>query len=238
MLNQKQKEYIKEFIKGCYVINLPHRKDRLSNVCKELTKLDIGETQYNSGYLKYIEGIKFPGNHYTIGRAGCSASHCKAITYAFENNLDRIMVIEDDCVFIEEKLESLYLAVKDLQNINFDICHFGARIKAPMQNFSNGLYRMSNFGCGTAILYNKKVIPYLLNLLPRYDSGFDFWMDFVLKHECYDVWLPKIIGQNADFFALHSKELVCTQYKNFSDINLQEAYGGDIILQEFEKYRS
>lgn len=231
MLTLDQKNFIYNFIDAVYVINLPTRKDRMENVIKELTKVGL------VGKMEVIGGIRFDDLHYTSGRAGCSAAHTKALTTAYDRQVRNVLVLEDDVFFVEEKLQTIYDAIFDLDRINWDICYFGARIKDKMDNFSNGLYRISNFGCGTAILYNYKVLEYILGLLPKYHEGYDKWMEFVNQNECLDVWLPRIVGQNADFFVFSSRELVALQTAGFSDINNKICDGIKIMNEDFERYK-
>jgi GR25 family glycosyltransferase involved in LPS biosynthesis len=230
MLSEEQKKYIREFIKGFYIINLPHREDRMNNIIKEGFKINY----YNVYTL--IEGIRFPNLHYISGRAGCSAAHVKAITQAYERGLENFLLLEDDCYFKDERLPSIFYAIKDLNTVNWDICYFGARIKSKMIDFSNGLYRINNWGCNHCVLYNRKVMKYLIDLCPPWNADYDIWVDWLMAgNECFDVWQPKVLGQNADFYCFHSKELVAFQLPNFSDINQKEADGVNILEEDFER---
>lgn len=230
MLNEEQKKYIKDFIKGIYIINLPFREDRLINVKKELLKIG-----FEHGTI--IDGIRFPGTDYISGRAGNSAAMCKVLTIAHDNNLDNFLLLEDDAYFVDDRLIAIYDAIKDLEKINWDVCYLGARVKSKMTDFSNGLYRINLWGCNHCVLYNRKVIKYLLDLLPKYDSGYDVWVDWVMKNECFDVWQPRVLGANADFYVFITKQLCSLQIANFSDINQKESDGIKILEDDFERNR-
>lgn len=230
MLDVIQRNYVTSFIKDIYVINLPHRGDRLLNIGNEINKI------YDSSW-QIINGIRFDNLHYMSGRAGNSAAMTKALQAAYDNKLENFLLLEDDCYFVDGRLDSIYNAIKDLSKINWDICYLGARIKAPMKDFSNGLYRIYNWGCNHSCLYNRKVIKYLLDNLPRWNSGYETWMDWASRHECFDVWQPKILGQNADFYCFSTKELVALQVANFSDINQKNSDGIKILEEDFERNR-
>lgn len=231
MLLLEQKSFIKSFIKNVYIINLPSRRDRLDHIVNEIISC------FGSWNAQLIEGIRFSNLHFLSGRAGNSAAMCKALTLAHKDNIDNVLILEDDCLFIRDNLTNLYDALVDLSVINWDILYLGARIKSKMTDFSKGLYRISNFGCAHAVLYNKKIISNILNLLPSWDAGYDVWMDWVMKNDCFDVWLPRVFGANADFFIFHPKQLCALQKPGFSDINQKEADGIRIFLEEFEKYK-
>ena len=70
------------------VINLPERADRLEQFKKEIKFFD------NKDY-HLIEGKKFKPSHKAIGEA-----HIKAITYAEDNLLDCVIIMEDDVKFV------------------------------------------------------------------------------------------------------------------------------------------
>ncbi len=231
MLNPDQKQFISSFIDTCAIINLPSRKDRLDHILKELPKIGM-DSSYKH---RIIEGIRFPDLHYLSGRAGNSAAMCRALTFAYENNFNNFLLLEDDAVFLDERLPAIYDALKDAKNINWDIIFFGARIKSKMIDFSKGLYRIDKFGCNHSCLYNRKVIKYLLNLLPKWNAGYDMWMNWVIKNECFDIWQSKILGSNADFYCFSTKELVSLQLANFSDINQVFSSGIHILENDFNK---
>lgn len=228
MLSLDQKNYISNFIKEVYVINLPHRTDRLDSITKEISKF------YNKNF-DIINGIRFDNLHFMSGRAGNSAAMCRALTSAYDAGLDNFLLLEDDAYFIDDRLSTIYNACKDLSKINWDILFLGARVKSPMYKMTDNLFRISDFGCQHAVLYNKKVIGYILSLLPKWDAGYDVWMNWVLKYECYDKWVSETLGRNADFFIFHTRELVALQTANFSDINQCESDGRQILENDFNK---
>lgn len=73
-------------------INLKHRKDRNTHILKELTRLNVDKDK-----IVRIEGNFIPFN----GHLGCVMSHINAIDYAINNNLNNILILEDDCYFID-----------------------------------------------------------------------------------------------------------------------------------------
>lgn len=74
-------------------INLKHRKDRKSHILKELSRLDISKNK-----IQRIEGTFVPFN----GHLGCVLSHVDVINWAIEKNLNNILILEDDCYFIDD----------------------------------------------------------------------------------------------------------------------------------------
>lgn len=71
----------------CY-INLQERIDRKAQVEQQLSK--VGLTHFNR-----FNAIKLPN-----GALGCSMSHLKCLQLAKERNLDHILIVEDDIIFL------------------------------------------------------------------------------------------------------------------------------------------
>ena len=81
-----------------YVINLKERADRYAKI----------KTKFNfkSINLIFIEAIKNEN-----GAIGCFLSHKKCIQYAKTSNMDKIIVIEDDCLPIGNDFEKRLLDI-------------------------------------------------------------------------------------------------------------------------------
>jgi hypothetical protein len=75
-------------ITNVFYINLTERADRRAQVEQQLSK--VGLTQFNR-----FNAIKLPN-----GALGCSMSHLKCLQIAKERNLDHILIVEDDIIFL------------------------------------------------------------------------------------------------------------------------------------------
>ncbi len=73
-------------------INLRHRKDRNHHILKELSRLNV-----NKDKIHRFEGNFIPFN----GHLGCVLSHIDVINWAIEKKLNNILILEDDCYFID-----------------------------------------------------------------------------------------------------------------------------------------
>jgi hypothetical protein len=69
-----------------YVINLPDRRDRLEQMQKDFA-------QYNNINLIFIEAVKHEN-----GNFGCTRSFKKCVSIAKEKQLPYIIIVEDDCL--------------------------------------------------------------------------------------------------------------------------------------------
>ena len=75
-------------IANVFYINLTERADRRAQVEQQLNL--VGLTQFNR-----FNAIKLPN-----GALGCSMSHLKCLQLAKEKNLDHILIVEDDIIFL------------------------------------------------------------------------------------------------------------------------------------------
>lgn len=75
-------------ITNVFYINLQERIDRKAQVEQQLSK--VGLSNFNR-----FNAIKLPN-----GALGCSMSHLKCLQLAKERNLDHILIVEDDIIFL------------------------------------------------------------------------------------------------------------------------------------------
>jgi len=102
----------KLFNKAFY-INLDKRKDRRIFIEKQLSMFGI-------------EAERFPGiiNEYN-GHKGCLLSHRNIIQRSIDENLGNILIIEDDCEFINEFNNKCEVIINDVMNVpNWDLLFF------------------------------------------------------------------------------------------------------------------
>ena len=79
-------------ITNVFYINLTERADRRAQVEQQLNL--VGLTQFNR-----FNAIKLPN-----GALGCSMSHLKCLQLAKERNLDHILIVEDDIIFLNPEI--------------------------------------------------------------------------------------------------------------------------------------
>ena len=74
-------------------INLKHRKDRKKHILKELSRLKV-----NKKKIHHVQAHFVPFN----GHLGCILSHIDALDWAIKQKLNNILILEDDCFFIDD----------------------------------------------------------------------------------------------------------------------------------------
>lgn len=101
-------------------INLDKRKDRWENILIQKDFLGL-EIERFSAIEK--QDIRFDRPF----AYGCRLSHFECLKIAHERNYDKIMIIEDDCVFHKQFKSLIVKYIEDLEQIDYkwDILHCG-----------------------------------------------------------------------------------------------------------------
>jgi len=110
-----------------YCINLDKRTDRWNEVQAQFKKHGIEVERFSAengntmGWKKDKYTLK-PGAF--NGVAGCIASHIKLYKIAKENNYKNILIIEDDCDFIDDLNEKFSKLIKEVPE-DWDLLYLG-----------------------------------------------------------------------------------------------------------------
>ena len=144
------------------------------NLNRVTDRRDKIETIMNDNKLNYerinaIDGTLFKKNELkqkynfrklTTNEVACTLSHIKAIQYAYDNSLDNVLIMEDDCSF--EYLEFKDKTLRQLMSINndWDIIQLGIICNEELYNkFTNILDENLTKSC----YYSLSTVSYLIN---------------------------------------------------------------------------
>lgn len=192
-----------------YCINRNDRPDRWASVQQEFERVGIKNVQRFSAF--------------TGGWKGCAQSHLAIIDA--NKNEPRFTIFEDDVRFLHNPLEILAKAESQLP-AEWDMLYLGANPQAPMEKFSDNLFRLRKAWCAHAIIFNNR---------PRKV------IDFITRHRAsikkIDVFYSDTIQEAyGEFGVFITNPLVASQENNFSDItNTQNTYY-DTIINGYEKH--
>lgn len=120
-----------EFFDKIYYINLDHRLDRKNELLKQFKKLDLNLTN-----IQRIPAVLDKLN----GQRGCAASHIMAIDHAIKNNLKNVLILEDDCEFVQPKtimnnlIKYFFRSIKE-----WDVFFLGAQVIESKKTKFNGI---------------------------------------------------------------------------------------------------
>ncbi len=180
-----------------YIINLEKRKDRKEEIIKELNKYKIDN-------YEFIKAIEFPD-----GYIGCALSHIIALDLAIKNKYDKVIILEDDFIFLKNPNE---LNIE----IDFDVFLLGGTIyekeNIPDINFLRIKRASRTEGYIIKKHYYKTLkncfIDSVRNLLIKHTH--EYKLDILWKHL-----------QVKDKFYINSSGLIGGQREGYSDIQKQ-----------------
>ena len=186
-----------------YVINLEERKDRLEHIKKKFSEYNIIVVDA----IKHIEGYK-----------GCFLSHKKCIQIAKEKKLKYIIVIEDDCLPLDNfstRLENIISFLESYNNWDlligggFHICPF--HIQGKIEISTENLYKINGGYCTHLVIYNH--------------TSYEYFLDQDISRPIDHTW------QN-NLQCLVPVPFIATQIDDFSDIsnNIQTSFSRKIKL--------
>ena len=172
-------------IKNIFYINLDKRTDRKIHIEKQLK-------------LVNWSAHRFPAILHSFGHLGCSLSHLTLLKYAKNNNLDHILILEDDILFLNPSLflDSLNKFLKTYTN--FDVLLLAGSNAADYEMNDDFCIKTSKCHSTTGYLVKNH---YYDTLIENYENGIkllqlypnklcnycidQFWTELQKKHNWF-----------------------------------------------------
>ncbi len=202
-----------------FLINLDDRPDRLNYIINHLNDIGIKTFERISATKINFESDI---SKMKLAQISCFHSHLKTLRKAYQLNLNKVLILEDDCKFVNNNLnftlddyEILYLGCnrKIYKNENKLIYISG------IEKINDSIVKITECGTTHAIMYSRSFIEKIMDLYPS-DSLF-FQKAFTLdeRYYIYDVFLNWFTQtNNIQRYCVYP--IMCTQYESFSDIQL------------------
>ncbi|MDP2834998.1 MAG: glycosyltransferase family 25 protein [Pseudomonadota bacterium] len=108
------------YFERIWCINLQSADDRWRRMTARFERLGIGDR------VERFPAVSTPGNHHV----GCALSHRRIMAAARAAGAQRILVFEDDALFLDETRAYLAAAVDEMQDIAWDIFYLGGCVRA------------------------------------------------------------------------------------------------------------
>ena len=137
-------------------INMDARADRRSALLQEFQRVGISETQI----------VRFPASSYNgCPNSGCLLSHANALEKAYDMDLQNVLILEDDFVFIDDvpKIHRDIRAFFQLE-ISWDVVMLTTCAAVVSENTNKLVSRISSSGNGAAYLVNRSMMLELSTL--------------------------------------------------------------------------
>jgi GR25 family glycosyltransferase involved in LPS biosynthesis len=138
-----------------YYINLDKRTDRREKIEFQFKELHIFGVDRFSAYDKYSSG---PMN--------CKKSHYLLYEELLKTDFESLLVLEDDCLFLdyfEENYESIF---EEINNTEWDLFWLGCRNRRWPLHYKGNCYKVSSVSHTQSYIIKKKFCKLLLDTYP------------------------------------------------------------------------
>ena len=173
-----------------YCINLAHRTDKWIETQIECEQIGLDVVRYDAIYDDN-------------GWEGCRKSHLAILAQA----QPPFIILEDDVKFLGN-MKDIHRCMDDLPQ-DWDMLYLGANLQAPIDRYSEHLYRLKYAYATHAIIYNtQRVIDYIL----EHDAG----------GRKIDVFYAEKVMEQFNVYA--TRPMLATQRPSLTDISQHYQY--------------
>lgn len=132
-----------------FCINLDRRTDRWDNICKQAEHLGLDITRFSAIEAKDTRFKKRPNAE------GCRLSHYNCLKMAHDQNLDRIMILEDDAVFHKDfnKLVEKYVDILDSELSDWVLFGSGDHVNKFKETINQNIVSPNRFYSTVCYIY-------------------------------------------------------------------------------------
>lgn len=200
------------YIDAIYIINLESRKDRKEFMEKQMEKLGISQYTFFKAICpdektmkKYKHFLKKSEEYYRIGSLGCLLSHLEIIKIAKKCSYKNILILEDDCEFMEN-IEKIILYFKLFYSNNYAIGYLsGSHMEKP-DFISDNIVKVKKTYTTTSYIINHSIFNYIINNLENYNQEIDkfYALEIQTKYNCYCSF-PHLTRQKEGYSDIHKQ---------------------------------
>jgi hypothetical protein len=202
-----------------FYINLDHRVDRKEKLEEQLCKYNIKNVSRHTANQATDSG---PQN--------CKSSHYEIYRKFLETEHERLLVLEDDCLFLPYIYENTLEVYNNISSLNFDLFWLGCRNRRWPKPYKNQCYQVQSVSNTQSYIINRKLCEYILNNFSEFGHsnlaidellclvifGYDVAYD-PNKFKFYEMDNP-LDELKTLFLALCYERALTTQYKSYSDL--------------------
>lgn len=230
------KIYDKKLADIGFYINLDNREDRRNKIENQLNDLKITGINRLSAF-----------NDYDSGPLNCKKSHYMAYEFFLETNLETLLILEDDCLFLDDLNKYYNQIIDDIYDTDWDLFWLGCRNRIKPNYYKNNCYKVSSVSHAHSYIIRRNFCEEILNLYPieKYNSiAIDellclsvYGEDMVANPYKYDFYnnMNPLHSFKTSRTALCYQKALTTQYKSFSDLWLMDVDYEDYIKNSYPK---
>lgn len=201
-----------ETIPKIFVINLPHRTDRLASITSELNRMGFLDK------MEIVEGVIIQTERF--GTAGLNEARARCFELARDRGYEMIMVLEDDCKFLVDK-DTFHKEIRDFLNTapsDWTGLWFGSFWTAYINDSDVNWYPGCTIAQDTGVLVHSR---FYQSLIDGYRMCRDKYIETCDDQYTCDAWLS---ASKLPFYIL--KKTLCGQADDYSDRTFEPMYGG------------
>lgn len=179
-----------------FLINLKRRDDRL-----KLINLPFNYKIFEAtdGKVKYVD---YPKNEQ--GFMGCLDSHRRLFSFAKENDINTIMILEDDVIVCDDFIIKLKKVMSELPD-NWDLLYLGGWNVGEKIKYSDSLDVAKKVYTTHAFIVKNKFFDTIINQINSRDWKVDVLLSEVLeKGNCF-ICNPTIAWQREGYSDIENK---------------------------------
>lgn len=156
--------HILDYFGRVYIINVQERTDRRKGTIKELKSHGI-ESNSKQVVFYTTERPTDKGYFPSPGVRGCFTAHTNLMKLALEQNLDRVLVMEDDVAILDTVKQYGLEVVNQLKTVEWDIVYFGYLIPENPPQDSVLVSHSGRTRGGHFYGVNRSILPRLVQFL-------------------------------------------------------------------------
>jgi len=223
-----------------YFINLDERTDRREKLESQLTKFNI-------------QGVERVSANKTTdsGPTNCKRSHFDLLQKLVDSEHETLLVLEDDCLFLDFLLEESDEIFDNINKTQWDLFWLGCRNRRTPLLKENNCYTVSSVSHAQSYLIKKDFAKHILERYPIYphDNHNNVPIDELLTLCVYGydvVANPNSVNfYNLDqpldvlpthYTALCYEKSLTTQYSSYSNLWHYETHWEEYIIKSFPKW--
>jgi GR25 family glycosyltransferase involved in LPS biosynthesis len=187
VVEQVQRELRREdanpygYFDAIFCINLDRQHERWKQVCDRFERIGIRKRVHR------VPAAETPESHHT----GCALTHRLIIDHAHRRGFERILVFEDDVLFLDGGNRHLSENLTELNDVPWNLLYLGGHRWSRRFVPARGCRRLRllprrGVTCTHAIAYHARVYDLLLETLPEHERDMETW---VAKHHGVDQFL-------------------------------------------------
>jgi hypothetical protein len=219
-----------------FYINLDRREDRKVKLETQLKDFNITGVERHSAFSEYESNT-----------LNCKRSHLQLMEKLLETDFETLLILEDDCLFLDVLKEKSDEIFNDINNTEWDVFWLGCRNRRDPIKYKNNCFQVSSVSYAQSYLIKRDFCKFIIDNFSETNffgqpvtpdellSLAPYGVDVVIHPDKYDYYnldqpldvLPTI------YKAMCYKYGLTTQYSSYSDLWFFDVNYEEYIKQGF-----